>query len=70
MNIKRMAIVILSIALVFVLARTALTGFVTASTGRLSINSEPPDAMVYIDGILLGPTPISIDKISTGRHEI
>jgi len=43
----------------------------TWGVGSLFITSEPGDAIVYIDGIqFTGTTPIMIDTINTGEHEI
>lgn len=45
------------------LTATLLTGCATIFTGtkdRITFNSEPPGAMVYIDGIEQGVTPLTI----------
>ena len=36
----------------------------------LYVNSDPSDAEVYLDGILLGRTPYNSDSLSAGEHEI
>lgn len=38
--------------------------------GIFAANSNPPNASLYIDGRFMGATPLTIDKISEGRHEI
>ncbi|MGE5362077.1 MAG: PEGA domain-containing protein, partial [Bacteroidales bacterium] len=39
-------------------------------TGRLQITSEPPGAVVSIDGVRKGPAPILVSELTVGRHKI
>jgi len=39
-------------------------------TGTLAINSDPPEADVYLDGTLQGTSPLFIEKIIVGGHSI
>ncbi len=38
--------------------------------GRVKITSNPSPALVYIDGIGYGQTPIILDELTLGQHEI
>ncbi len=38
--------------------------------GKVTINSQPPNASVYLDGIFKGNTPITLNNISSGAHSI
>ncbi|MCE5299028.1 MAG: PEGA domain-containing protein [Methanoregulaceae archaeon] len=39
-------------------------------TGTLSVTSTPSGAMVYLDGVFKGITPISITGVSSGAHQL
>ena len=39
-------------------------------TGALSVVSRPPGATVYMDGKLVGTTPLSLPSVSAGSHAI
>ena len=39
-------------------------------TGTLAINSDPPEASIYLDGTLEGTSPLFIEKIIVGDHSI
>ncbi len=47
-----------------------LTGMVTADEGLTTITSDPTDANVTIDGRLVGKTPLELDDIKPGRHQL
>ena len=38
--------------------------------GGLDVESRPPDAQVFLDGMLVGTTPFASARITAGRHEI
>ncbi len=38
--------------------------------GKVTVNSDPLGASIYIDGILMGITPLSLDKVTPGNREI
>jgi len=38
--------------------------------GRIMVNSNPQGARVYLDNSYKGVTPLSIDKVTTGQHQI
>jgi hypothetical protein len=40
----------------------------TATTGGLSVNSQPAGARVLIDGVKSGHTPLRLDSVAPGRH--
>lgn len=40
------------------------------TTGRLEISSTPAAAEVYLDGRFAGKTPLSLDSVTSGRHEL
>jgi hypothetical protein len=42
----------------------------TTSSGTLSVTSTPSGAMVFLDGIFKGITPITIPGVSSGTHQI
>ncbi len=39
-------------------------------TGSLQLNSIPDQAEIYLDGILRGKTPLTIDEIKPGSHKL
>lgn len=39
-------------------------------TGRLRVTSEPPGARVLVDGRERGATPLTVDGLSVGSHEV
>lgn len=41
-----------------------------AKTGQIKINSNPPGAIIYMDGIRYGKTPSTIPGVEAGRHRI
>jgi hypothetical protein len=45
----------------------ALAGAIPSGKGRLEVVSNPRGAMVYVDGVYYGPTPLSLD-LSPGIH--
>ncbi|MCL2878482.1 MAG: tetratricopeptide repeat protein [Acidobacteria bacterium] len=61
-----------------ILAVCAVTGFTAAflyqylkpKYGALTIRTTPDEAMVYVDGKLVGVSPLSIPKLVSGGHEI
>jgi hypothetical protein len=38
--------------------------------GKITINSQPPNSTVYMDGAIKGNTPITLNNVSTGMHTI
>ena len=40
------------------------------SFGALSITSDPPGATVYVDGEVVGQTPLTIDQLPAGDHRV
>jgi hypothetical protein len=48
----------------------AATPAAPATTGRLDVASQPPGASVTVDGARRGITPISIDQIAVGTHQV
>lgn len=40
------------------------------SVGRLTISSNPTDARVYLDGELKGNTPLDLNRVCSGEHEL
>jgi len=49
---------------------TAPTQAPSGATGTLSVTSTPTGAMVYLDGIYKGITPVTIPKVSSGSHQL
>lgn len=43
---------------------------VTATAGTLTISSTPPDAMVFIDNVVKGITPVTLTDTATGSHTL
>ncbi|MFH1708333.1 MAG: PEGA domain-containing protein [Planctomycetota bacterium] len=43
---------------------------VAAPTGRLNVQSIPAGAAVFLDGTLIGKTPLSADAVPAGRHMV
>jgi DNA-binding beta-propeller fold protein YncE len=43
-------------------------GEVSSEAGVLTVFSTPTDAPVYLDGSLIGSTPLTTDKVSVGPH--
>ncbi|HQZ39737.1 MAG TPA: PEGA domain-containing protein [Vicinamibacterales bacterium] len=41
-----------------------------ASTGELRVSTEPPGAEVVVDGQAHGASPVTIDGLAPGRHEV
>ena len=39
-------------------------------TGVLTVDSRPPGATVFLDGRLVGTTPLSLPSVSAGSHAI
>jgi phage baseplate assembly protein gpV len=48
----------------------ALAIWAAASTGTLSIESEPAGAAVYVDGAFAGETPLNLTTIDAGDHRV
>jgi tetratricopeptide (TPR) repeat protein len=48
----------------------APTATAVVTTGRLDVTSQPPGASVTVDGNRRGITPISIDQIAVGPHQV
>ena len=42
----------------------------TASVGQLSIESDPEGASVYVDGQLVGQTPVNVGRLPAGDHRV
>jgi len=42
----------------------------TPQYGKLTINSQPPNSTVYYDGALKGNTPITLNNLTPGTHQI
>ena len=47
-----------------------LTADLQMKAGSVSINSEPPDAMIFIDGKKAGITPETLTDIKPGNHSV
>ncbi|NYT20248.1 MAG: PEGA domain-containing protein [Methanomicrobiales archaeon] len=41
-----------------------------AGSGLLTVSSEPPGGQVFLDGNLIGVTPMSVSDVAVGDHEI
>ena len=41
-----------------------------AKPGSMNIYSEPSDAKIYLDNTYVGETPMSLEKVTEGEHEI
>lgn len=48
--------------------RTVDVGEVSSQAGVLIVFSTPSDAPVYLDGSLIGTTPLTTDRVSVGPH--
>ena len=49
------------------------TNYITVTqgtTGNISVQSTPSDAIVYLDGIMMGATPILMPDIPAGAHAV
>jgi hypothetical protein len=42
----------------------------TAGTGTLSIASTPAGALVYLDSVMIGKTPVDLGNLNNGSHQI
>jgi hypothetical protein len=42
----------------------------TKPTGTLQVESEPPAALVLVDGVVRGKTPLTLDGLSAGTHQV
>ena len=51
-------------------AEAPATPPVAGGAGRLAITTQPPGARVTIDGKAAGDTPLTLDTMSPGRHEV
>lgn len=40
------------------------------ATGRLEVTSDPPGAQVTLDGVTLGTTPLAVDTLDVGEHQV
>jgi len=40
------------------------------NTGKLSISSQPPGALVFVDNVVKGKTPCLIEDVSAGQHTL
>ncbi len=38
--------------------------------GKLSLTSEPPGAEIFLDDNLVGETPLNVDKVPSGEHDV
>lgn len=47
-----------------------LEGPAVAATGSLFIESDPPEATLFVDGEPRGTTPMRVDPLSTGSHDV
>lgn len=45
-------------------------GIIGRHTGALSVESRPTGAKVYVDGRLVGSTPLSLPEVAAGEHAI
>ncbi|MGI5864849.1 MAG: PEGA domain-containing protein [Myxococcales bacterium] len=57
------------------LIRTLLASLLVASpalaiASSLKITTDPPDAVVQLDGVAYGPAPVTIPKVAPGTHEL
>jgi hypothetical protein len=41
-----------------------------ATTGRLSVRTNPPGARVSVDGVVRGAAPVTIDDLAPGEHAV
>jgi len=42
----------------------------SANYGRIIVNSQPQGAKVYLDNVYKGTTPLNIDRVTFGQHQI
>lgn len=57
------------------LIRTLLASLLVAApalaiASSLKITTDPPDAVVQLDGVAYGPAPVTIPKVAPGTHEL
>jgi hypothetical protein len=38
--------------------------------GALAVESRPPGASVFLDGRLVGKTPLAVARVGTGEHAV
>jgi len=55
----------MTLLFIFFLLSTAF-----AQTGRISVESTPKGAVVYVDSVLAGTTPLERHEVSVGKHEL
>jgi serine/threonine-protein kinase len=48
-------------------AAAATTGHFS---GALTVESRPPEAKVYLDGVLIGTTPLQVPTVAAGEHAV
>jgi serine/threonine-protein kinase len=51
-------------------SQTAASGTVGRFSGRLSVESRPEGARVFLDGQMIGTTPLAMQNVSAGEHAI
>jgi len=51
-------------------ARAASPPPAATGTGSLMVESRPPGAKVFLDGTLIGMTPLTLPKVNAGNHMI
>jgi hypothetical protein len=49
---------------------TAASGTVGRFFGALAVESRPPGATVFVDGKLVGTTPMHLPSVSAGEHAV
>jgi hypothetical protein len=49
---------------------SAATGAPARSDGALEVDSRPTGAKVYLDGKLIGNTPLLLQAVSAGEHAV
>jgi hypothetical protein len=71
-NNKKIILVALVFAIVVIFLTVLSLIFIlnTSNKGSLTVTSSPSDATVFIDDKEKGKTPLTIEKLKTGKHKV
>jgi PKD repeat protein len=68
--VRQLATILAAILVLAPGLRDLVAAAPAAEAGSINVSSDPPGALVYVDGRAAGETPLMVDKLTAGDHRV